>query len=170
MDRASSIDGVDGLFVGPADLSQNLGVVGEMMHEKCLAALDKVSAACKKHKKSWGAVSWGNQHAQMLVDKGCRMISPCSDIRILKAGLESVKKEFANGLSAQLEKLELEVKRREESVRDDIQVCFGLHTDYNGSRGLFFLFENKGVSQFSSLESTLGGPAERTSFRLKTQR
>ncbi len=94
-DAIAAIDGVDGLFVGPADLSQNLGVVGEMMHEKCIAALDKVSAACKKHGKSWAAVSWGNQHAQMLVDKGCRMISPCSDIRILKAGLEAVKKEFA---------------------------------------------------------------------------
>jgi hypothetical protein len=31
-DAIAAIDGVDGLFVGPADLSQNLGVVGEMMH------------------------------------------------------------------------------------------------------------------------------------------
>ena len=95
-DAIAAIDGVDGLFVGPADLSQNLGVVGEMLHDKCLAALDKVSAACRKHGKSWAAVSWGNQHAQMLVDKGCRMISPCSDIRILRAGMEAIKQEFAN--------------------------------------------------------------------------
>ena len=96
VDAIAAIDGVDALFVGPADLSQNLGVTGEMMHEKCIDALDRVSSACKKHGKSWAAVSWGNQHAQMLVDKGCRMISPCSDIRILRAGMDAIKKEFAN--------------------------------------------------------------------------
>lgn len=95
VDAIAAIDGVDALFVGPADLSQNLGVVGEMMHEKNIAALDKVSAACKKYKKSWGAVSWGNQHAQMLIDKGCRMISPCSDIRILRSGIEAIKTDVA---------------------------------------------------------------------------
>jgi 2-dehydro-3-deoxyglucarate aldolase/4-hydroxy-2-oxoheptanedioate aldolase len=95
-DAIAAIDGVDGLFVGPADLSQNLGVVGEMMHDKCIAALDRVSAACKKHGKCWGAVSWGNQHAQMLVDKGCRMLSPCSDLRLLRTGIEAIKKDFAN--------------------------------------------------------------------------
>lgn len=95
VDAIAAIDGVDALFVGPADLSQNLGVVGEMMHEKNIAALDKVSAACKKHKKHWGAVAWGNQHAQMLIDKGCRMISPCSDIRIIRAGIEAIKTDVA---------------------------------------------------------------------------
>ncbi len=95
VDAIAAIDGVDGLFVGPADLSQNLGVVGEMFHEKCISAIDKVSAACKKHGKSWAAVSWGPKHAQMLIDKGCRMLSPCSDIRLIRAGMEAVKSEYA---------------------------------------------------------------------------
>jgi len=94
-DAIAAIDGVDMLFVGPADLSQGLGVIGEFMHEKCLAAIDRVAAACKKHKKHWGAVSANAEHADMLAAKGCTMISPANDVKVFSAGLESVKQEYA---------------------------------------------------------------------------
>ena len=36
-DAIAAIDGVDMLFVGPADMSQSLGVVGQYEHEKVWA-------------------------------------------------------------------------------------------------------------------------------------
>jgi len=94
VDAIAAIDGVDLIFVGPADLSQALGVTGEFFHEKCLAAIDRVSAACAKHGKPWGAVSFSPAHAEMLVSKGCRLLSPTNDVRVVLSGLAAVKQEY----------------------------------------------------------------------------
>ena len=93
-EQIAAIDGVDMLFVGPSDLSQSLGVIGDFMNQKCLDAIDRVAAACRNHGKSWGAVSASPEHAAMMVDKGCRMLSPASDVKIVNAGIQSVKNQY----------------------------------------------------------------------------
>ena len=93
-DAIAAIDGVDLLFVGPADLSQSLGVTGQFFHEDCIAAIDAVAAACKNHGKSWGAVTVSPEHADMLYEKGCRMLSPTSDAKLLNSGVAAVKLQF----------------------------------------------------------------------------
>lgn len=95
-EEIAAIDGVDALFIGPADLSQSLGVTGQFFHEKCLAAIDKVAAACRNHKKHLAAVAFNPEHAQMLHDKGCRLVSPGNDVRVIQAGLRAIKSEFSN--------------------------------------------------------------------------
>ena len=91
----AAIDGVDLLFVGPADLSQSLGITGDFMNPKCLEAIDKVAAACKNHGKHWGAVCANLEHGAMMVDKGCKMLSPTSDVKTITMGLQAVKNEYA---------------------------------------------------------------------------
>lgn len=93
-DAIAAIDGVDLLFVGPADLSQVLGVPGQFMHDDCLAAIDRVSAACKKHGKHWGAVTPTPEHAAMAIEKGCTLISPTSDYRTFNMGVNATKAAF----------------------------------------------------------------------------
>ena len=92
----AAIEGVDALFVGPSDLSQSLGVTGQFFHEKCLAAIDKVSQACRNTGKPWAAVTFNPQHAEMLTSKGCRMLSPTNDVRLAVAGVNAVKQDFAD--------------------------------------------------------------------------
>jgi 2-dehydro-3-deoxyglucarate aldolase/4-hydroxy-2-oxoheptanedioate aldolase len=94
-DAIAAIDGVDALFVGPADLSQSLGVTGQFFDPKCLAAIDRVAAACRNAGKQWAAVAFNAQHADMLVEKGCKMISPTNDTRVVVAGVAAAKKDFA---------------------------------------------------------------------------
>lgn len=91
----AAIDGVDLLFVGPSDLSQSLGVTGEFFHPKCLEAIACVSEACKTHGKHWGAVCVNPKHGDLMVDMGCKMLSPTSDVKLIHAGLEAVKWEYA---------------------------------------------------------------------------
>ena len=55
----------------------------------------EIAAACKQHKKHLAAVAFNPAHAQMLHDKGCRLISPTTDVRVVVAGLQAVKKDFA---------------------------------------------------------------------------
>jgi 2-dehydro-3-deoxyglucarate aldolase/4-hydroxy-2-oxoheptanedioate aldolase len=94
VDAIAAIDGVDLIFLGPADMSQNLGVIGDFMNPKCLAAIDRISAACQKAKKPWGVVPVNPDYAAMCVEKGCRMLSATNDVRLINAGIESVKKSY----------------------------------------------------------------------------
>ena len=94
-DDIAAIDGVALLFVGPSDLSQSFGVTGDFFHPKCIDAIDRVAAACKKHGKHWGAVTVSPEHAEMMVEKGCKLVSPTSDTRLIIVGLQAVKSRFA---------------------------------------------------------------------------
>jgi 4-hydroxy-2-oxoheptanedioate aldolase len=53
-DEIASIDGVDVLFVGPADLSHSLGVPGQFATETYQSALRRVVDACRAHGKAAG--------------------------------------------------------------------------------------------------------------------
>lgn len=53
-DAVAATDGVDVLFVGPADLSHSLGVPGQFKDERYLAALRTVVDACRAHGKAAG--------------------------------------------------------------------------------------------------------------------
>ncbi len=94
-DAIAAIDGVDLLFVGPSDLSQSLGVTGDFFNQKCIDAIDRVSVACEKHGKHWGAVTVSPEHADMLIEKGCKLLSPTSDSKIVNMGVQAVKSQFA---------------------------------------------------------------------------
>lgn len=53
-DEIAAIDGVDVLFVGPADLSHSLGVPGQFASEPYQHALRRVVDACRAHGKAAG--------------------------------------------------------------------------------------------------------------------
>ena len=95
VDGIAAIDDVDFLFVGPADLSQALGVTGAFTDPRCLDALDRVAAACVAHGKHWGVVTPSPEYASMVLEKGCTLISPTNDVKLFAAGLEAVKEAYA---------------------------------------------------------------------------
>ncbi len=95
VDQIAALDGVDWLFVGPADLSVTLGVPGDFLHPKCIAALQRVDAAVKKAGKSWGTLSRDPEHARRCCELGCQLFSVFGDIDCLRVGLESLEKRFA---------------------------------------------------------------------------
>jgi 4-hydroxy-2-oxoheptanedioate aldolase len=92
----AAIDGVDFLFVGPSDLSQALGVTGNFMHEQCLAAVDRIADACRSAGKQWGAVTPTPAYADLLEEKGCTLISPTNDVKLVAAGLAATKETFSS--------------------------------------------------------------------------
>lgn len=90
-DAIAAIEGVDLLFVGPADLSQSLGILGQTTHAKVWEAIDAVAAACRRHGKHWGIVPADPAFAERAYDKGCRMISLGTDILSVRRGIEATK-------------------------------------------------------------------------------
>ena len=53
-DEIAAIDGVDVLFVGPADLSHSMGIPGRFDEPSFVTALDRVVDACRAHGKAAG--------------------------------------------------------------------------------------------------------------------
>ncbi|QDU95911.1 HpcH/HpaI aldolase family protein [Lignipirellula cremea] len=95
VDAIAAIDGVDLLFVGPADMSQSLGCVGQYEHAKVWEAIDAVAAACHKHGKHWGTLPASAEFAQKSLDRGCRMLTLGNEMLAMRRGLQAVKDTFA---------------------------------------------------------------------------
>jgi 2-dehydro-3-deoxyglucarate aldolase/4-hydroxy-2-oxoheptanedioate aldolase len=55
IDDLMAVEGIDAAFIGPNDLSQSMGLMGQFEHPDFIAALDKVIAAAKKANKFSGA-------------------------------------------------------------------------------------------------------------------
>jgi len=49
LDDILSVEGVDGAFIGPMDLSGSMGIVGQLQHPLMVEALDRYLAACQRH-------------------------------------------------------------------------------------------------------------------------
>jgi 4-hydroxy-2-oxoheptanedioate aldolase len=50
----AAVEGVDMLLVGPMDLTAEMGIVGQLRHERFLDAFKRVADACRAHKKVLG--------------------------------------------------------------------------------------------------------------------
>jgi 2-keto-3-deoxy-L-rhamnonate aldolase RhmA len=94
-DQIAALDGVDLLFVGPADLSLALGVVGQFDHDKLWDAIGRVAAACRQHGKAWGAVVPNPAFAKRAIEHGCRMPTIGNDPLTLRRGIEALQTSFA---------------------------------------------------------------------------
>lgn len=95
-DQIAALDGVDLLFVGPADLSLVLGVVGQFHHDKLWEAIGRVAEACRRHGKAWGAVVPDAEFARRAADLGCRMPTIGNEILALRRGIEAMQKTFSD--------------------------------------------------------------------------
>ncbi len=87
---------VDLVFVGPADLSQMLGVPGEFENPKCLNAIEGIASACREAGKPWGIVPRGPEYAQRMRSWGCRMFVLGFDIHAMHAGIRATKDRYAS--------------------------------------------------------------------------
>jgi 2-dehydro-3-deoxyglucarate aldolase/4-hydroxy-2-oxoheptanedioate aldolase len=95
VEAIAAIDGVDLLFVGPSDLSQAVGVIGDFTGPASMDAIDRVAAACHDQGKQWGAVTPNPDYAATLVERGCNLISVTNDVKLVTTGLASLRQEYA---------------------------------------------------------------------------
>jgi len=75
----AAIDGVDVLFVGPADLSHSMGVPGRFSEPAFRDALSRVVAACEASGKAAGILLYGTAGLRDHLDLGFRFVGLGSD-------------------------------------------------------------------------------------------
>jgi 4-hydroxy-2-oxoheptanedioate aldolase len=90
----AATEGVDHLFVGPADLSTALGVPGEFLHPKVKEAMGEVAAAAKSAGKTWGILCRGPEHAEAARKMGCSLFALATEFGVVHAGFKAVKENY----------------------------------------------------------------------------
>lgn len=82
----AAVDGVDALFVGPADLAASLGHLGDSLHPDVQAAIDRVAAAAASRGKAAGIFAASAAEARDYAARGFGLVSLAADIVWLLAG------------------------------------------------------------------------------------
>jgi 2-dehydro-3-deoxyglucarate aldolase/4-hydroxy-2-oxoheptanedioate aldolase len=85
-DTIAAIDGVDVLFVGPADLSHSLRIPGQFQHADYLAALERVVAACRAHGKAAGILVYDTAVVPRHVELGYSFVGIGADAAFVAEG------------------------------------------------------------------------------------
>ena len=85
-DEIAAIDGVDVLFVGPADLTHSLGVPGRFDDATYLAALRTVVEACAAHGKAAGILVYDLGVVPGLLELGYRFVGIGADGALVASG------------------------------------------------------------------------------------
>jgi len=86
LDKIAAVDAVDVLFVGPQDLTLNLGLGTERDHPQVRDAMRQVVAACERHGKVPGTLAVTVAEKRAAVELGFRFVSLASDVRFLLHG------------------------------------------------------------------------------------
>lgn len=87
VEEIAAVEGVDMLYVGPFDLSHNLGLTGQLGHADVRAAIAKVFQTGVARNKWLGVLAPDVAFAKWCVSQGVRFLTFRSDIRYLKSSV-----------------------------------------------------------------------------------
>jgi 4-hydroxy-2-oxoheptanedioate aldolase len=90
LDEVAAIDGVDVLFIGPADLSMELGIFGQFEHPLFVEALNKIVAAAKKANTAVGILFFNPDDYQRYHDLGIRFLACGADATFVAEGARTM--------------------------------------------------------------------------------
>jgi 2-keto-3-deoxy-L-rhamnonate aldolase RhmA len=95
-DEIAAVDGVDMLLIGTNDLSNALGIPGQLDHPSVREAYVRTFEACRKHNKHLGVGGLASKPelAKEFIELGARYISAGSDIAFLLAAAAEKVKQF----------------------------------------------------------------------------
>jgi 2-dehydro-3-deoxyglucarate aldolase/4-hydroxy-2-oxoheptanedioate aldolase len=88
-DDIAAVEGVDVLFIGPRDLSHDLGVPGDITAPAYVEALDAVLAAARRHGKAAGMLVSDGAAAATRLEEGWSFLAIGSDSTLLATAIVS---------------------------------------------------------------------------------
>jgi len=85
IDEILSVDGVDGILIGPNDLSCSLGIFTQYTHPKFVDAIERIASACNRRAIPCGFLA-PIEPPEKPIELGCRLFTVGSDIGFLQSG------------------------------------------------------------------------------------
>ncbi|HXG09215.1 MAG TPA: aldolase/citrate lyase family protein [Gemmataceae bacterium] len=95
VEEIAAVPDVDVLFIGPADLSQSMGIPGEWDHPRLWEAFERVARAAQAGGTHWAILPPTPAFARRCVALGCRMLSLGLDVWTIHQGFHAYRAEFA---------------------------------------------------------------------------
>lgn len=94
LEAIAATEGVDGIFIGPADLSASMGHVGNPAHPEVQAAIQQAIATIRKFGKAAGILTPNEELARRYLGQGCSFVAVGLDTGILVQATSALAKRF----------------------------------------------------------------------------
>jgi 4-hydroxy-2-oxoheptanedioate aldolase len=94
LDAIAKVEGVDGVFIGPADLSSSLGHRGDPEHPEVQAAIESAIARIRAAGKAPGILWTEELRTRRYIELGCTFVAVGLDGLLLARAAEALAKKF----------------------------------------------------------------------------
>ncbi|MNJ35127.1 4-hydroxy-2-oxo-heptane-1,7-dioate aldolase [compost metagenome] len=94
LDEIAAVEGVDGVFIGPADLSAAMGHRGNPGHPEVQAAIEDAIVRIQQAGKAAGILSADQKLARRYIELGARFVAVGVDTTVLMRGLQTLAADF----------------------------------------------------------------------------
>ncbi|MBD8453506.1 2-dehydro-3-deoxyglucarate aldolase [Serratia rubidaea] len=98
LDAIAAVDGVDGIFVGPGDLSAALGYLGQPNHPEVQAAIRHIFARAAEAGKPSGILAPAEGDARRYLEWGATFVAVGSDLGVLRGATQALCDRFKSGV------------------------------------------------------------------------
>ncbi len=95
LEAIAAVEGVDGIFIGPADLAASLGCIGELGNTKLIATIEDAIKRIRACGKPAGILTPDNAFAKRCIELGTIFTAVGVDAGILARGTEKLAQQFA---------------------------------------------------------------------------
>lgn len=96
LEEIAAVDGIDGVFIGPTDLSASLGHPGEPNHPEVRRAIDDAIRCIRAQGKAPGILMLDETRARECLELGALFVAVAMDLQILARGAEAAAARFAS--------------------------------------------------------------------------
>jgi len=90
----AAVEGVDGVFIGPSDLSAAFGHIGNPAHPEVQVVIEESIALILAAGKAPGILIADEALARRYIELGCRFVAVGSDVSILMRGTDALLQKF----------------------------------------------------------------------------
>jgi 4-hydroxy-2-oxoheptanedioate aldolase len=90
----ADVDGVDAVFIGPADLAASMGKLGQPEHPDVVSTIENALAAIVEHGKSAGVNAFNESVARRYLRAGASFVLVGADVALLARGAEELAKKY----------------------------------------------------------------------------
>jgi 4-hydroxy-2-oxoheptanedioate aldolase len=94
LEKIAAVEGVDGVFIGPADLHASLGYTGETNNPKVMPIIDEAIRRIRKAGKAPGILTGVEADARRWLDCGGLFVAVGADTGVLARGTEALAAKF----------------------------------------------------------------------------
>lgn len=101
LDAIAAVDGVDGVFIGPADLSAAMGQRGNPGHPEVQAAIEDAIARIQRAGKAAGILSADEKLARRYLELGAKFVAVGVDTSLLMRSLRELAGKFKGSAQPQ---------------------------------------------------------------------